>query len=431
MLSPDLTRSAPKAPGSFDRCVPLAQTLALIPQLRERYGITRIADITHLDRIGIPVMSAIVPDSPDIMSIYNGKGITREGALAGAVMEAVERQAAAAPQVPVFMRDRETVLAAIDPDGLEPVRTGMEIAAVRGVDLVSGNAIDVPLALVQFPWPGDSVIVGDSTNGLAAGNSHAEAVYHAVCELLERHLRAVAHAVGYLRPRAMLARFAGGPCNFPVYIDDPAAAEVELPTGCDAVDALVERIQRAGLAVRLRAFDRAPFPILILATIADHAGGPSASHTGHGCSWSPEHAAIRALTEAAQSRAADFLAAREDLCRHDERALPRYGMRREFGVPYGRWYYDAPSPQRTLRSFPDRSTNDVANDVALLAEALREDGSGPVAIVDLSPHDLPVHVVRAVAPRLESPVSRGRFGPAVRTILDLDIDLDLDLTLTP
>ena len=421
MLSPELLRPAPKAPGSFDRTVPLAQTLALIPQLRERYGITRIADITHLDRIGIPVMSAIVPDSPDGISIYNGKGATRESALAGAVMEAVERQTAAAPRMPVFMRNAETVLAAIDPDGREPSRQGGEIAVVRGVDLLSGDAIDVPLALVQCPWDGEPVIFGDSTNGLAAGNSVAEAAYHAVCELFERHLWEVAHARGHLRPRAMISRFAGGACSVPVLVDDPAACEIALPTEFDAVDSLVERIQRAGLALRLRAFDCAPFPILVIATIADRAGGVSASHTGHGCSWSPEHAAIRALTEAAQSRAADFLAAREDLCRHDDPAVSGYGFRRGFGVPFGRWFYDAPAPQRVLRSFADRSTKDVVHDIALLAAALRDEGCGPVAIVDLSPEDIPVYIVRAVAPRLEGPVSRGRFGRAVRAELDLNI----------
>jgi ribosomal protein S12 methylthiotransferase accessory factor len=354
------------------------------------------------------------------MSIYNGKGTTRESALAGAVMEAVERQAAAVPSLPVFMRDLETTLDAIDSGGREHSRQGEPVEVVAGFDLLSGDAIDVPLALVQFPWPGEPVIFGDSTNGLAAGNSVAEAVYHAVCELLERHLFAVAHARGHLRPRAIVSRFANGASSVPIFFDDPAAIEIELPTGSDAVDALVERIQRAGLALRLRAFDWEPFPILILATIADHAGGAAAAHTGYGCSWSPEHAAIRALTEAAQSRAADFLAAREDLCRHDEPHLPRYGARRGFGVPFGLWYYDAPAPRYALRSFTDRSTNDVAGDVALLVGALRQAGSGPVAIVDLSPEDIPVHVVRAVAPALESPVSRGRYGPTVRDILNLD-----------
>jgi ribosomal protein S12 methylthiotransferase accessory factor len=419
MLLLEPSRRARKVPGSFDRCVPLVQTLALVPQLCERYGITRIADITHLDRIGIPVMSAIVPESPDTISVYNGKGTTREGAVAGAVMEAVERQIAAAPRVPAFLCDAGVVLKVIDPSGCHEFRHGMTLPVVRGVELLSGNPIDVPLALVQCPWRGERVIFGDSSNGLAAGNTVTEAVYHAVCELLERHVWAVAHALGYLRPRAIVSRFTGSAAAIAGFVDDPIASDIELPTVSAAVNALVEQIRRAGLTVRLRAFDLRPFPILLVATIADDAGGPSAAHSGLGCSWSPEHAAIRALTEAAQARAGDFHATREDLCGHDAPSIPRYGIRRTFGVPSRRWFYDAPAPVRALDSFVDRSSNDIARDVERLADALREADAGPLAIVDLSPAGLPLHVVRAVAPRLESPASGGRFGPTVRGILDL------------
>lgn len=419
MLSLERSRPARKVAGSFDRSVPIAQTLALVPQLRERYGITRVADITHLDRIGIPVTSAVVPDSSDTISVYNGKGTTREAAVAGAVIEAVERQIAAAPRVPTFVGDAGAVLEAIDPSGYHEFRQGITLPVVRGVDLLSGNPIHVPLALVQCPWQGERVIFGPSSNGLAAGNTLTEAVYHAVCELVERHLWAVAHALGYLRPRAIVSRFTGSTAAIAGFVDDPIASEVELPTVSSAVNELVERIRHAGLTVRLRAFELRPFPVLLVATIADHGGGPSAAHTGVGCSWSPEHAAIRALTEAAQARAGDFLAAREDLCRHDAASIPPYGIRRTFGVPSRRWFYDAPAPARALESFADRSTDDIACDVERLAVALREANAGPVAVVDLSPGEIPVYVVRAVAPGLESPASGGRHGPTVRGILDL------------
>ncbi len=399
--------------------MPVEQTLALIPQLRERFGITRIADITHLDRIGIPVMSAIAPGSPDVISVYNGKGPTRESALAGAVMEAVERQVAAAPRLPAFVRDAKTVLAAIDPGGHWPPPPAEEIVCVAGTDLLTGDALDVPLALVQCPWHGERVIFGDSSNGLASGNTYAEAVYHAVTELAERHLWAVGHARGYLRPRAIVSRFTGGTGSIPGFIDDPIASDIEVPSGFAMVDALIDRIRSAGLSCRLRALEVDPFPLLVLATIADHAGGESAAHSGAGCSLSPEHAAIRALTEAAQARASDFLGAREDLCRHDDANVPDYGIRRTFGVPSGRWFYDAPAPARALSSFADRSTSDVALDVGVLVAALRAANAGPVALVDLSPTDLPLYVVRAVAPRLETPASGNTYGPAVRAILNL------------
>lgn len=378
----DLLQPATKTPGSFDRCVSLEQTLALIPQLRERYGITRIADITHLDRIGIPVISAIVPESPDLISTYNGKGTTRESALAGAVMEAVERQTAAAPAIDSFVRD------------------GCEM--VEGYDLISEERSIVPLGAVACPWRGAPLEKRASTDGLAAGNTFAEAVYHALAELAERHLWLTSRELGHLRPREIVSGFAGGPVSLPNFVDDPVAPNVALPTGSAVVDGLVNNIHGAGLVLRLRAFELEPFPILLIATIGDPAGGPSAAHTGFGCSWSPVHAAVRAITEAAQSRAADFQAAREDLRRHDDTSVPAYGPRRAAGLPIGRWYYDAPAPTRSLSSFADHSTNDITRDTHALVSALRCADVNRAVIVDLSPPDGTVHVVRAVIPALKT-----------------------------
>ena len=44
-------------------------------------GITRIADITDLDRIGLPIYTAIRPTAEDgAVSIYGGKGIAKDHA---------------------------------------------------------------------------------------------------------------------------------------------------------------------------------------------------------------------------------------------------------------------------------------------------------------------------------------------------------------
>ncbi|HVA26939.1 MAG TPA: hypothetical protein VNF68_02100, partial [Candidatus Baltobacteraceae bacterium] len=91
MSDSPLPDSELKVRESFDRCVSLERTLSLIPELRRRFGITRIGDTTLLDRTNIPTACAVVPISPDALSVYNGKGLTREAAVASAVMEAAER----------------------------------------------------------------------------------------------------------------------------------------------------------------------------------------------------------------------------------------------------------------------------------------------------------------------------------------------------
>ena len=58
-------------------------------------GITRVADITDLDRIGMPVFTAIRPTAEDgAISIYGGKGISKDHAKASAMMEGFERYSA-------------------------------------------------------------------------------------------------------------------------------------------------------------------------------------------------------------------------------------------------------------------------------------------------------------------------------------------------
>ena len=45
------------------------------------------------DRLGIPIWSAVVPKSFDMLSVYNGKGLVDIDSKVGAVMETVERHA--------------------------------------------------------------------------------------------------------------------------------------------------------------------------------------------------------------------------------------------------------------------------------------------------------------------------------------------------
>ena len=78
----------------IERTVPAAETIRRVAKTAESLGVTRLADITGLDRIGIPVYSSVVPKSRDSLSVYNGKGARPVDAQAGALMEAIERQTA-------------------------------------------------------------------------------------------------------------------------------------------------------------------------------------------------------------------------------------------------------------------------------------------------------------------------------------------------
>ena len=71
------------------RTVPPQETLARVTPLLAEMGITRIANITGLDLIGIPVVMACRPNSRSI-AVAQGKGLDLAAAKVSAVMEAVE-----------------------------------------------------------------------------------------------------------------------------------------------------------------------------------------------------------------------------------------------------------------------------------------------------------------------------------------------------
>ncbi|MCP9984172.1 hypothetical protein [Actinomadura madurae] len=64
-------------------------TLRGLEPILDQVGITRIADVTWLDEIGIPVYQAIRPDSWSLC-VSQGKGLTGDLAKVSAVMESIE-----------------------------------------------------------------------------------------------------------------------------------------------------------------------------------------------------------------------------------------------------------------------------------------------------------------------------------------------------
>ena len=66
-------------------------TLSFIEPICKKIGVTRISDITCMDRLYIPNYSAILPGTEDSIWVYSGKGPTKIQAKASALMEAIER----------------------------------------------------------------------------------------------------------------------------------------------------------------------------------------------------------------------------------------------------------------------------------------------------------------------------------------------------
>lgn len=397
------------------RAVPLEVTLVNAGAVQARYGITRVAETTYLDRTGIPVINVVVPSSPDSIGVYNGKGLTKTHALVSGLMEALERQICARCELERFSEPVDKIRAYLDLTALGWIGPHQaEIECVMGVDLLSGEPIAVPLGVVQCPRTGPRHFARVSTNGLASGNNATEAVLHALLELCERHLWSRVHVLAHMWPRSLRAR-AG---DLSDHADDAIANEVIVTPQTPVIGALAGQIRRAGLRLRLLCYANGNWPVAMLACIADPDGGGMFYHLGMGCSWSRLHAATRAITEAAQVRLGDISGAREDL-RHASAAMTgfQHGSR-PAAFPTGRWYFDGPAQPIAFDDLPDRSGADLEREVAMILDVLRSCGERCVPYVDLSPAGAPgISVARVIAPSLERTLVDGSLSSRSSTLL--------------
>lgn len=406
-----LPKRLPKAAGVRDRSEPIERTLALVPELRRRYGITRVADTSFLDRTGIPTISTIVPKSPDVLSVYNGKGKTRDEAIVSGIMEAVERQVAAAVMMETHRRGISDVSHYLNLDalGLVPEARDLIVDCVWGVDLIEDEPVPVPIGMVQCPWFGEKLFEYSSSNGLASGNNATEALYHAITEMVERHIWSLYHVRSELVPRLFRGNDA----------PDASVADVlTLPTGDAEIDGLVKRIRDAGMDMRVCMLREGELPIAAIATLVEPDAEPPMAHMGFGCSLSSTHAILRAINESIQSRVVDIQAARDDILRADDPvSFLGEHARRPKSLPVGRWYYDLEMRKVERTSLPENMSDDMAEDLRRVIAGVRAAGMKRLVAIDLPAGGLPISVFRIVAPEMETTTIDGRLGPAARALL--------------
>ena len=184
--------------ASSYRSATAAETLARATPLMDALGISRVTDITRMDRLGLPVFASVRPRGK-VLRVHAGKGLHAIEARIGALMEAVEF-AVADPDTQTWTARTRTIAELMSSwdDGLRfadfAPRLGADLTPQRAVTTVAcehlrtGRRVDVPAELVFFPLAlaDDHVQFGASTNGLASGNTLEEATLHALFEVLER-----------------------------------------------------------------------------------------------------------------------------------------------------------------------------------------------------------------------------------------------------
>lgn len=379
-----------------------SETLARILPLKHKFGITRLANITGLDKLGVPVVMAIRPNARSI-AISQGKGMTLDHAKASALMEAIEIWHAEHIDLPVYyasMADLELQHKFVDlarlPDTPDPAPARTERQHwVVAHDIISGQDKLVPLEMVHadytHPVSSEAGRYHASTNGLASGNHVLEAICHGICEVIERDALALWHA----RPHA---------AQHVTRIDLASIDDAGLHT-------TLRRFEQAGLvcAVWDVTCDTGVPTFLCLAfdpdAPDDHLGLGSGTHPD------PVIALHRTLNEAAQTRLNYISGAREDLFA-DEYSL-------DWRTAKFTAFADMLAGPPGSRSFADVlgvTNGDLGADLAWLKGRLHHAGVAEIAVVDLTREAFAIPVVRVIIPGLEAPHDDAAYVAGTRAV---------------
>jgi YcaO-like protein with predicted kinase domain len=385
-----------------DRLVPPDETLRRVRPFMSAMGITRLANVTGLDVIGVPVVMACRPNSRGL-AVAQGKGLTLAAAKASAVMEAAEGYHAEHVVRPLLLGTFDELCTGrrlVDAHRLHGTngrfRQDRPLLWVEGVDLVRDEALWVPFDAVHTVFTLDAQVgfrVFDSTsNGLASGNHVLEAASHAICELIERDATALWSVLPAEQRRTARLDLAT--------VDDPGCREV--------LDRLAEA--NVGVAVHDVTSDVGlPCFTCDIAENPERAVMPLYAAGGSGCHPRREIALLRALTEAVQSRLTLIAGSRDDM-------FPvRYDSTRDRRALEALWTAITDGGAlRTFQAAPTFVHDSFEDDVALEVARLRAVGIDEVVLVDLTRPEFGLPVVRAIVPSLELAEGTTGYRPGQR-----------------
>lgn len=391
------------------RVVPPQVTLDRVRPYLLSMGITRVANITGLDRTGFPVVTVYRPNARSL-SVSQGKGLDIESARVSGIMESVETYHGEHIHAPLrygSVDELEQRLPLADVSRLprsEARRYSRDSSMfwIEGLNWLDQSPLWLPLETVSvdytLPLPPGSGSFAASSNGLASGNTRLEAISHGIGEVVERD----AATLWKLRGAAQRSEQMIDPDS----VDDPDC-QVALARFADAGIGISiwDVTSDAGIAA---------FCCLAHGDSEDWAD----PEFGAGCHPAREVALLRALTEAAQARTTFIAGSRDDL----GAALYRHTARRE-RREYCLDLLSGHEPNGDFMRTPTFASDAIADDVNWMLERLQTIGIGQVVVVDLTRAEFALPVVRVVIPGLEGPFGheQGDFvpGPRARAVASL------------
>ncbi len=368
------------------RVVSPKDTLERTLPLLEKAGLEDPEDITSKDNIGIPVYSIARPDAAEgAVSSYNGKGVTFEQAKASAVMEAMERYSAEMRNEDhlvygTYEQAKEVGLTVDPADLILPIDRisyylDSEIAWCEGWEMFRGEKIWVPACAVYHPYNtnGDLQLFRYNTNGLASGNTIEEAILHGMFEVIERDAWSLA--------------------------EEREIANADITVDINSIPGkMIQTFREQGVKIFLKDITNDVGVTTIGAASDDiRTKDPEMLTIGVGTHLDPEIAAIRAITEVAQSRTTHKQGVKVNA--KIQEATQKMGYDKIKGI--NRLWYSDLDKKISLEDMKDESTDYVLDDIELVLGRLMNTGFDKVITVDLTRPEINVPVVRMIIPGME------------------------------
>ena len=420
-VEPILLKSQKKLRGILSsRIKPVEETIKTILPVSSNIGITRLADITNMDILGIPNFSAVLPGTEDYIWVYSGKGPTRMDAKASALMESIERYSSLPSgnrkkMIQGSYKELSKVTKILHPSNVvEPMileyDDEMIMDFLSGYDLVNNERILIPAPLALFRYspkpPAINPFAYHHTNGLASGNVLEEAICHSLCELIERDATSLAELNASALPYNFLRTMTKYLSDNGLQIDPVDGTEfVDDDNKYPDVD--ISNIDFKPISNLVKKFNDAKIP-LIIKDITSPIGVPTFNASsiewitedygylaeGHGTHPDARIALLRAITEVSQTRAANIQGARDDLRKisygnsnSDEKKTWQF-MKSKNTIQFS-----------NIKSFIN---DDILDDINFILSRLVSNGLKQVIVVDLTNPQIMIPVVRTIVPGLET-----------------------------
>ncbi len=402
------------------RIQPVEETLKKVNPLVKQIGITRVADITDMDRLRIPNYSAVLPGTEDYIWVYSGKGPTKNHAKASVIMESIERFSSlpANYEGKILTGKYKELSKSYDvlkyDEVIEPLSfqltDEMNMDYCIGYDLISQKDILIPSSLAVFRYNPNPPSINPysffHTNGLASGNVMEEAICHALCEVIERDAVSIAEFSSSAFQYHLLKTIENGFLNNGILIrslesknfidDNTVYSDIDL-NGLDypPVKKIVREFHKCQISLKVKDITtEIGIPTFIASSVewVNHDYGYLVE--GHGTHPDSRIALMRAITEVSQSRAANIQGSRDDLrkMKYDPQNSDENKS----------WQFMASPKKKAFTEVNSFYNDDILDDIKLILGNLKNKGFKNAIVVNLTNSRLQVPVVRIIVPGLET-----------------------------